>query len=185
MSSFTSSPNQNILLAPFSNLIENGQILNPDKLPRPIIFLSGTTNYNKDETRWQQTLADTLFAPSPTTSTTTRDNTNNSKSFTIIDPYNPSWDSTWREATSDEKFVSQVNFEIQGLELADVVVVGFIGADIRAGKIGAGGDGVAGAWDGVEEGGGGRDEGACLYGEGILEGGVCGGFVWEVWGQAF
>ncbi|CAD6448674.1 eba6cebe-cd4a-40f2-bd28-9a680aadbf52-CDS [Sclerotinia trifoliorum] len=139
MSSSTNSLDQNILLTPSSNLIENGQILNPDELPRPIIFLSGTTNYDKDETRWQQTLANALFTPSPTTSTSTSNNTSKPNPFTIIDPYNPAWDSTWREAPSDEKFVTQVNFELQGLELADIVVVGFIGADVQAGNIGAGG----------------------------------------------
>lgn len=59
--------------------------------------------------------------------------------LTIIDPYNPAWDSTWREDPSDKRFVTQVNFELQGLKLADIIVVGFIGSDVRAGKIGAGG----------------------------------------------
>ncbi|KAF7925608.1 uncharacterized protein EAE98_006833 [Botrytis deweyae] len=125
-----------------NNLIENGKIIDPYNLPHPVIFLSGTTNYNKDESRWQEVLTDRLLARSRSTSTDDKNVTSEPNSFapvTIIDPYNPAWDSTWREDLSDEKFVTQVNFELEGLELADIVVVGFIGADVRAGKIGAGG----------------------------------------------
>ncbi|TGO65756.1 hypothetical protein BCON_0001g00720 [Botryotinia convoluta] len=142
MSTSTKSPNQNILLTPSSDLIENGKIIYPHNLPHPVIFLSGTTNYNKDESRWQVILTDRLLARSRSTSTDNKNATNEPNSFapvTIIDPYNPAWDSTWREDPSDERFVTQVNFELEGLELADIVVVGLIGADVRAGKIGAGG----------------------------------------------
>ncbi|KAF7886280.1 hypothetical protein EAF00_010383 [Botryotinia globosa] len=142
MSTSIKSPNQNILLTPSSNSIENGKITKPHNLPHPVIFLSGTTNYNKDESRWQEVLTDRLLAHSRSTSTDYKDATNEPNSFapvTIIDPFNPAWDSTWREDASDDRFVAQVNFELEGLELADIVVVGFIGADVRAGKIGAGG----------------------------------------------
>ncbi|KAF7903417.1 uncharacterized protein EAF01_006466 [Botrytis porri] len=142
MSTSTKSPNQTILLTPSSDLIENGKIINPHNLPHPMIFLSGTTNYNKDESRWQEILTDCLLARARSTSTDNENVPDKANSFapvTIIDPYNPTWDSTWREDPSDERFVTQVNFELEGLELADIVVVGFIGADVRAGKIGAGG----------------------------------------------
>lgn len=142
MSTSTKSPNQNILLTPSSDLIENGKIINPHNLPHPLIFLSGTTNYNKDESRWQEILTDRLLARSRSKSTDDKNGTNEPSSFapvTIIDPYNPAWDSTWREDPSDKRFVTQVNIELEGLELADIVVVGFIGPDVCSGKIGTGG----------------------------------------------
>ncbi|TGO26919.1 hypothetical protein BPAE_0050g00080 [Botrytis paeoniae] len=142
MSTSIKPPNQNVLLTPSSDLIENGKIIDPHNLPHPVIFLSGTTNYNKDESRWQEILTDRLLARSCSACTDNKNATNEPNSFapvTIIDPYNPAWDSTWREDRSDERFVTQVNFELEGLELADIVVVGLIGADVRAGKTGAGG----------------------------------------------
>ncbi|KAF7945938.1 uncharacterized protein EAE97_004976 [Botrytis byssoidea] len=142
MSTSIKSPNRDILLTPSSDLIGNGKIAKPHNLPHPVIFLSGTTNYNKDESRWQEVLTDRLLARSRSTSTDNKNATNELSSFapvTIIDPFNPAWDSTWREDPSDDRFVTQVNFELEGLELADIVVVGLIGADVRAGKIGAGG----------------------------------------------
>ncbi|TEY85792.1 hypothetical protein BOTCAL_0012g00490 [Botryotinia calthae] len=142
MSTSTKSPNQNIILTPSSDLIENGKIINPHNLPHPLIFLSGTTNYNKNESRWQEILANRLLARSRSISTDDKNGTNEPSSFapvTVIDPYNPAWDSTWREDPSDKRFVTQVNIELEGLKLADIVVVGFIGPDVRDGKVGTGG----------------------------------------------
>ncbi|KAF7947772.1 hypothetical protein EAE96_008851 [Botrytis aclada] len=142
MSTSIKSLNQNILLTPSSDLIENGKVIDPHSLPHPVIFLSGTTNYNKDESRWQEILTDRLLSRPRSRSTDNKNGTNEPNSFapaTIIDPYNPAWDSTWREDPSDKRFVTQVNFELEGLEIADIVVVGFVGSDVHAGKIGAGG----------------------------------------------
>lgn len=130
-----------VLITPLSDLVENGKILNPEDLPRPIIFLSGTTNFNNDETRWQQTLIDSILNVFPTIPSTDNgiETWASLHSPTIIDPYNPTWDSTWREDPSDNKFVEQVAFESHGLEIADIVVVGFMGPAVRGGKVGAGG----------------------------------------------
>ncbi|ESZ95883.1 hypothetical protein SBOR_3696 [Sclerotinia borealis F-4128] len=145
MTSSTNSQTQNILITPLSNPFENGKIPNPKKLPRPIVFLSGTTNHHKDETRWQQVLTDYLFTTSSSSTSTSTDSliactpVISHPPLTIIDPYNPDWDSTWREDQLNDKFVTQVDFEIECLEVADVVVVGFVGRDVREGKIGVGG----------------------------------------------
>ncbi|QSZ34266.1 hypothetical protein DSL72_005856 [Monilinia vaccinii-corymbosi] len=137
MASSTSSLRENILITHLSNLVENGRIRNLEDLPRPIIFLSGTTNYNQDETRWQQALTHHLFTSS-SSATSPSDITKSPSPLTIIDPYNPSWNSSWSEDPSDSRFVTQVNFEIHGLEVAGIIIVGFIGSDVREGNRGAG-----------------------------------------------
>ncbi|TVY33136.1 hypothetical protein LSUB1_G007304 [Lachnellula subtilissima] len=37
----------------------------------------------------------------------------------------PDWDASWQENCSDARFVTQVNWELDGLERADIVVVYF------------------------------------------------------------
>ncbi|KAA8571095.1 hypothetical protein EYC84_000449 [Monilinia fructicola] len=146
MSQPPNPPNANIVITPLAELAGNGRVPTRDNLPRPIIFLSGTTNFNGDETRWQQALIDSLFAPSSSTATSDGNTMAPSSPIpplplhplTIIDPYNPTWDSTWSEDPADSKFVAQVDFEVRGLAIADIVVVGFLGREAREGIRGVG-----------------------------------------------
>lgn len=43
----------------------------------------------------------------------------------LLDPYRADWDSTWRESEDDERFVNQVEWELEMQERADIVVVVF------------------------------------------------------------
>lgn len=50
---------------------------------------------------------------------------------TILNPLNTNWDSTWKETASFEPFKTQVEWELEGLERADIVVV-YFGGDAKA-----------------------------------------------------
>ena len=43
----------------------------------------------------------------------------------VLDPYRADWDSTWREAEDDDRFVDQVLWELEMQERADLLVVVF------------------------------------------------------------
>lgn len=44
---------------------------------------------------------------------------------TILDPVNKNWDGSWKESASFQPFKTQVEWELEGLERADIVVVYF------------------------------------------------------------
>ncbi|KAK1633812.1 hypothetical protein BDP81DRAFT_325893 [Colletotrichum phormii] len=69
------------------------------------IFLAGTTS-KRD---WRKGLADSL----------------SHLPVVIFDPFRPDWDSTWKEDISDERFNSQVKWELDMQERADIIVVYF------------------------------------------------------------
>ncbi|TVY28571.1 hypothetical protein LHYA1_G001927 [Lachnellula hyalina] len=86
----------------------------PPSLSSPTIFLSGTISPPPAPT-WQSTLSTSL----------------SHLAVTILNPLRPDWDASWRENRSDARFVTQVNWELDGLERADVVVV-YFGAEAKA-----------------------------------------------------
>jgi len=67
--------------------------------------------------------------------------------ITILNPYQPKWDSTWDQDISDPKFNQQVTWELDMMEAADVIAVYFgpvteapitmleIGLGARSGKV--------------------------------------------------
>ncbi|KAI1827058.1 hypothetical protein F4861DRAFT_467192 [Xylaria intraflava] len=72
------------------------------------VFLAGTTSHTGDGD-WRETLSE-LLADQP---------------LTIYNPMRPDWDSTWREDISFEPYRTQVEWELDMQETADVVVVYF------------------------------------------------------------
>jgi hypothetical protein len=45
--------------------------------------------------------------------------------ITILKPYRPDWDSSWKEDISDPKFHEQVNWELNVLHVADAAAIYF------------------------------------------------------------
>ncbi|PQE17269.1 nucleoside 2-deoxyribosyltransferase domain-containing protein [Rutstroemia sp. NJR-2017a BVV2] len=117
----------------------------PSQLPRPILFLAGTTNYTS--TRWQAGLIEEIALhppkpkpkPKPISSLSTTPPFPSTPPCTIIDPYNPTWDSSWSESSSNVPFRTQVEWELDAQKTADVWVVGFCGEEVRRRVKGAGG----------------------------------------------
>ncbi|TVY71523.1 hypothetical protein LSUE1_G005371 [Lachnellula suecica] len=77
-----------------------------EPLTSPSIFLSGSID---PPPLWQDTLTTSL----------------SHLPVTILNPLRLDWDSSWREELSSPQFVQQVNWELDALERADVVVVHF------------------------------------------------------------
>ena len=48
--------------------------------------------------------------------------------FVILNPRREDWDSSWEQKINNEKFFEQVNWELQGIEEAEWIVVYFDGA---------------------------------------------------------
>jgi hypothetical protein len=78
----------------------------------PTLFLSGTIS---PPPTWQSTLSASL----------------SHLPITILNPLRPDWDSSWKEDLSDTRFVKQVNWELNGLEKADVVAI-YFGPEAKA-----------------------------------------------------
>lgn len=74
----------------------------------PSVFFAGTTS-KVDSTDWRETLA-SLLSKTP---------------ITIYNPYRADWDSTWREDVNFAPFREQVEWELEKIESADIVVICF------------------------------------------------------------
>lgn len=81
-------------------------------LTTPTLFLSGSISAPPT---WQDTLT-TSVSHLP---------------VTILNPLRPDWDSSWKEELSSPQYVEQVNWELDGLEKADVVAV-YFGPEAKA-----------------------------------------------------
>ena len=77
------------------------------------IFLAGTTTDTGGDD-WRQTLIQSIT----------------NLPVTIFDPKRSDWDSTWKEDFSDERWVEQVQWELDMQEKADIVVVFFHGVSL-------------------------------------------------------
>lgn len=78
------------------------------------IFLSGSISKINGEL-WQQTIAKSL----------------SSLNITILDPYRPDWDASWREDISFAPFREQVEWELDMQEKADVIAL-YFGPEAKA-----------------------------------------------------
>ncbi|MEZ5042313.1 MAG: nucleoside 2-deoxyribosyltransferase domain-containing protein [Saprospiraceae bacterium] len=84
------------------------------KPPHPIevstasIFLAGSIAQDKAQ-KWQDYLTDQL----------------SNTSFTILNPRRESWDSSWQQIKAFEPFREQVEWELEGLEVADLIIMYF------------------------------------------------------------
>ncbi|PQE23946.1 nucleoside 2-deoxyribosyltransferase domain-containing protein [Rutstroemia sp. NJR-2017a WRK4] len=112
-------------------------LLHKQQLPRPILFLSGTTNYTS--TRWQTELINEIALHPPKPKPQSISSLSPTPSCTIIDPYNPTWDASWSETSNNVPFRTQVEWELEAQIRADVLVVGFCGEEVRSGVKGPGG----------------------------------------------
>jgi hypothetical protein len=74
----------------------------------PTLFLAGSIDMGA-ATDWQAELAG-LLAP---------------RNVTILNPRREDWDSTWRQSIDEPKFREQVEWELDGLDRADVVAMWF------------------------------------------------------------
>ena len=76
------------------------------------VFLSGSTDYKaaNNGIDWRAFLTDSL-ADLP--------------DLTILNPYRPDWDESWTQDETYEPFVEQVNWELDMLDCADLIVVYF------------------------------------------------------------
>lgn len=72
------------------------------------IFLAGSIEMDKAE-EWQTKVANEL------------------KNFdvNILNPRRKAWDSSWKQTLEDKNFYGQVNWELDGLSLADLIVIYF------------------------------------------------------------
>jgi hypothetical protein len=88
-------------------------IINP---PTPVlipkdkksVFLAGSIEMGKAED-WQESLITSL----------------NDWEGVILNPRRPEWDSTWEQSMDNPHFVEQVNWELDGLEKADLIITYF------------------------------------------------------------
>jgi hypothetical protein len=82
----------------------------PQPYPRsqPIVFLSGTIHYSA-ATDWRGHVSSAL----------------SHLPITILNPHRADWDSSWKEDINFLPFKEQVNWELAGMEAADVLVVYF------------------------------------------------------------
>jgi Nucleoside 2-deoxyribosyltransferase like len=74
------------------------------------IFLAGTIDMGQS-TDWQQLLIDTLEINII------------GKEITVFNPRRKDWDSTWKQEITNPQFNEQVNWELDALEQADIVVM--------------------------------------------------------------
>lgn len=72
------------------------------------VFLAGSIEMGAAE-QWQERVA-AMFAGSP---------------WTLLNPRRDDWDNSWQQSLSDERFVEQVQWELQGLEDCDRAIVYF------------------------------------------------------------
>lgn len=89
----------------------NQVILAPSREPHrgiKSIFLAGTTT-KTDQRDWREVLTESL----------------SHLPLTIINPYRPDWDSSWREDVTCAPFREQVEWELDMQDSADIVVIYF------------------------------------------------------------
>jgi hypothetical protein len=86
---------------------------NPYAKSGPTVFLSGSID--TPPATWQSTIAEHL----------------SSYPITILNPHRADWDLTWIEDTSFAPFVQQTNWELEGMENADVIAV-YLGREAKA-----------------------------------------------------
>ena len=72
------------------------------------VFLAGSIELGAAE-KWQERVVQ-LFGGSH---------------WTILNPRREDWDSTWEQSVSNPKFVEQVQWELQGIEQAEYVIIYF------------------------------------------------------------
>ncbi len=72
------------------------------------VFLAGSIDMGKTED-WQQKIIDNLT----------------SKDIIIFNPRRKNWDSSWTQSIENQLFKEQVTWELDGLELADIIVYYF------------------------------------------------------------
>ncbi|KUI55184.1 hypothetical protein VP1G_02561 [Cytospora mali] len=95
------------------------QVINPNDndqtpwYPTTSVFLAGPTEFD-----WRTTFLATLRGP----------HSAGEPSFpntTIYDPFQPKWDKTWKEDLSDQRFKTQVEWELEKQDKATIVAVFF------------------------------------------------------------
>lgn len=50
----------------------------------------------------------------------------NATDWVVLNPRRQEWDATWEQSLNNPQFVEQVNWELEGLERADIIVMNFI-----------------------------------------------------------
>jgi hypothetical protein len=83
-------------------------------LPRPFLFLAGSIEMDRAE-RWQDHVVAALAG----------------SDVTILNPRRDAWDASWRCEIDEPQFREQVEWELEALEAADVVLV-YFAPDTRA-----------------------------------------------------
>ncbi|KAI1458207.1 hypothetical protein F4805DRAFT_150920 [Annulohypoxylon moriforme] len=73
------------------------------------VFLAGTTTKTSDGRDWREALAESLL----------------DLPLTVINPYRPDWDSSWKEDITCHRFKEQVEWELEKQDSADMVVFYF------------------------------------------------------------
>jgi len=81
---------------------------NPIPLVGKCIFLAGSIEQNT-AANWQDKIIQSI----------------NHSYITILNPRRKDWDSTWKENINNPNFNEQVNWELRGLERADLIVMYF------------------------------------------------------------
>ena len=86
----------------------------PEKGKTPIVFLAGSIDMGQAED-WQQQVVDALAA----------------KDVLLLNPRRDDWDSSWQQRLENPPFRAQVEWELDGLALADVVLM-YLGPQSKA-----------------------------------------------------
>lgn len=77
----------------------------PANAPRPWIFLAGSIELGRAEP-WQERIIAALSDRTPT----------------VLNPRRVAWDASWRQELDDPRFAEQVEWELDHLERADLIV---------------------------------------------------------------
>jgi nucleoside 2-deoxyribosyltransferase len=91
---------------------QNAEIIYPpydiEQIDKPMLFMAGSIEMGKAE-EWQSRLAKELA----------------SFDIAILNPRRKDWDNSWKQSISNPKFKEQVEWELRGIELADLAVFYF------------------------------------------------------------
>jgi hypothetical protein len=90
-----------MILKPNSDINDSGNLFT--------VFLAGSIEMGKAE-NWQETIEKNL---------------ENNKDICIYNPRRDDWDSTWKQEITNPQFSQQVNWELDALEKADLIVFYF------------------------------------------------------------
>jgi hypothetical protein len=96
-------------LAKIAERVAGDMFLAPKKFPddgRPIVFFAGSIDMGEAED-WQAKLDEALA----------------DIDCVILNPRREDWDSTWKQEMENPEFSEQVNWELHGMEVADVVAL--------------------------------------------------------------